>query len=207
MIDQQQLVFSILIILSLFPSLVIIIFPSSVYLYNLITLLVPVLLRPDSLLASHVSEWEHFWRNDFNIQAHGNLELSRVIHVSLYAIVSALPSKNSNQVHDELFYGLSPTGLGRGGSKLDDYEGLKWKRPESVPFNSNPSCFQGITSGTLRPGCSPRSSPWTRSGHVNYSIIVTPNWKVLGTMPGRRITKAPGEFLLLLSNIRSRFCP
>lgn len=86
--------------------------------------LVTVLLLPElELLASHVTEWEHFWR-DFNIQALGNLELSKVIHASIYAIFSALPSKRTSQVTDELFYGLSPTGLGRGGSELSDYEGV-----------------------------------------------------------------------------------
>lgn len=60
-------------------------------------------------------------------------ELSRVVQASLYAIVSALPSKHTAQpMYNELFYGLSPTGLGRGGgSQLSDYEG--WS-PEKLNF-------------------------------------------------------------------------
>lgn len=52
-------------------------------------------------------------------------ELSRVVQASLHAIVSALPAKHTAQpMYNELFYGLSPTGLGRGGgSQLSDYEG------------------------------------------------------------------------------------
>lgn len=76
------------------------------------------------LLHSHVQEWEQFWESSFNIHVRGNLELSRIIHASVYGIVSALVSKRSSQPHDELFYGLSPTGLGRGGgAELSDYEG------------------------------------------------------------------------------------
>lgn len=70
-----------------------------------------------------MSEWESFW-SSFNITINTtDQELSRTIQASLYAIVSALPAKRSSQLHDELFYGLSPTGLGRGGSQLSDYEG------------------------------------------------------------------------------------
>ena len=89
-------------------------------------LLVPLVtvLAKNKLLESHVNEWESFWTQSFSVQTKGNLDLSRVIHSSLYAIVAALPSKNSSQEHGDLFYGLSPTGLGRGGAPLSDYEGL-----------------------------------------------------------------------------------
>ena len=90
-------------------------------LFPLVTVL---LLAKNKLLESHVNEWESFWTQSFSVQAKGNLDLSRVFHSSLYAIVAALPSKNSSQEHDDLFYGLSPTGLGRGGAQLSDYEGL-----------------------------------------------------------------------------------
>ena len=43
------------------------------------------------------------------------------IHSSLYYLVSSLPSANTN-LPKNTFYGLSPTGLGRGG-QLIDYEG------------------------------------------------------------------------------------
>lgn len=85
----------------------------------------PVLLTPDwDLLTSHAQEWDRFW-DSFNILVKGNEQLARIIHSSIYAIVSALPSRNTSLPAEGLFYGLSPTGLGRGGSRLDDYEGLQ----------------------------------------------------------------------------------
>lgn len=46
---------------------------------------------------------------------------SRVIYASIFYLVSSLPSNNTNLPADE-FYGISPTGLGRG-ETFDDYEG------------------------------------------------------------------------------------
>ena len=47
---------------------------------------------------------------------------AKSIHASIYGIVSALPSLISYQ-ESNTFYGLSPNGLGRGGTDLTDYEG------------------------------------------------------------------------------------
>lgn len=51
-----------------------------------------------------------------------NIFQELAIHSSLYYLTSSLPSQNTN-LPLEMFYGLSPTGLGRGGSNLNDYEG------------------------------------------------------------------------------------
>jgi protein-glucosylgalactosylhydroxylysine glucosidase len=46
----------------------------------------------------------------------------RAIISSVFYLTSSLPSLITNSPQHP-FYGLSPTGLGRGGSDLDDYEG------------------------------------------------------------------------------------
>ena len=45
----------------------------------------------------------------------------RAIISSIFYLTSSLPSLETN-LPQHPFYGLSPTGLGRGGSDLDDYE-------------------------------------------------------------------------------------
>lgn len=72
------------------------------------------------LLVRHVREWKRFWKN-FNIDVDSD-ELSKAIYSSLFYLTSNLPSLNSN-LPNRQFYGLSPTGLGRGGRDLNDYEG------------------------------------------------------------------------------------
>ncbi|GAB0096820.1 protein-glucosylgalactosylhydroxylysine glucosidase [Sergentomyia squamirostris] len=85
-----------------------------------------VLAQTDlNLLNTHMEEWKHFW-NDFDIHMDDSsdegMNLARTIHASIFYIVSSLPSLATNQPRGA-FGGLSPTGLGRGGSNLDDYEG------------------------------------------------------------------------------------
>lgn len=85
-------------------------------------------LNSTSLLESHAREWENFWRK-FEISVDGDEELvfnchskkikskififqNRVMHSSIFYLVSNLPSINANQQNDR-FYGLSPSGLGK----------------------------------------------------------------------------------------------
>ncbi|XP_055712851.1 protein-glucosylgalactosylhydroxylysine glucosidase-like isoform X2 [Phlebotomus papatasi] len=84
-----------------------------------------VLAQTDlDLLDTHIKEWKHFW-DDFDIELEGSndsMRLSRTIHASVFYMVSSLPSFNTNQQR-QTFQGLSPTGLGKGGSNLNDYQG------------------------------------------------------------------------------------
>ncbi|CAD7078921.1 unnamed protein product [Hermetia illucens] len=81
-----------------------------------------VLGRPNKkLLKLHRSEWVEFW-NSFRIRIEDNLELEKAIYGSLFYIASSLPSFKTNHPTVD-YYGLSPTGLGRGGVDLLDYEG------------------------------------------------------------------------------------
>jgi hypothetical protein len=47
----------------------------------------------------------------------------RAITSSVFNIVCNLPSEDTN-LPQHPFYGMSPTGLARGGSDLSDYEGM-----------------------------------------------------------------------------------
>ncbi|XP_065358226.1 protein-glucosylgalactosylhydroxylysine glucosidase [Calliphora vicina] len=77
-------------------------------------------LTKQDLLEKHTSRWQQFW-NDFQIKVEGNLELSKIINAGIFYMGSCLPSLETNQKNN-LYFGLSPTGLGRG--QLDaDYEG------------------------------------------------------------------------------------
>ncbi|XP_059612821.1 protein-glucosylgalactosylhydroxylysine glucosidase-like [Phlebotomus argentipes] len=84
-----------------------------------------VLAQTDlDLLDTHIREWKHFW-DDFAVELDNSddaLSLSRTIHASIFYLASSLPSPSVNQPRSA-FGGLSPTGLGRGGSNLSDYEG------------------------------------------------------------------------------------
>lgn len=78
-------------------------------------------LNADALLESHTREWSDFWDED-GIFVDGNDQLAKSIQSSLYAIASSLPSLN-RFADNRPFYGLSPSGLGVGGPKLDGYRG------------------------------------------------------------------------------------
>lgn len=75
----------------------------------------------DRLITLHTSEWKAFW-DENSITVDGNDELSKSIQSSLYAIASSLPSLNNFRAR-EPFFGLSPSGLGLGGPKLEGYQG------------------------------------------------------------------------------------
>lgn len=78
-------------------------------------------MKRNRLLTIHTAEWKKFW-NENNVIVEGNDRLSKSVQASLYAIVSSLPSLNKFRPHTS-FFGLSPSGLGLGGPKLEGYQG------------------------------------------------------------------------------------
>jgi protein-glucosylgalactosylhydroxylysine glucosidase len=97
-------------------------------------------IADDELFESHIKGWKSFWSNfqvdvdddelvrNFyrNIRfavAHEFFTFSqfRAIISSIFYLKSSLPTMESN-LPQHPFYGLSPTGLGRGGSDRNDYE-------------------------------------------------------------------------------------
>ncbi|XP_052864012.1 protein-glucosylgalactosylhydroxylysine glucosidase-like [Anopheles cruzii] len=81
------------------------------------------LLQPDEeLLRAHTSLWGSLW-NRFDVLTTGNDQLQRAVRASIFYLVSNLPFGESFARAPGPFAGLSPTGLGRGGTDLADYEG------------------------------------------------------------------------------------
>ncbi|KAJ6648423.1 Protein-glucosylgalactosylhydroxylysine glucosidase, partial [Pseudolycoriella hygida] len=76
----------------------------------------------DTILSSHTDEWNKFWTSS-GISVEGNDELDKSIHSSLFFLSSALPSLNTSGIYQIPFYGLAPSGLGRGGILLSEYQG------------------------------------------------------------------------------------
>ncbi|CAG4943725.1 unnamed protein product [Colias eurytheme] len=74
----------------------------------------------DELFDKHVEEWGKLYQ-EASMEIEGNLKLSKIVNGIWYYYLSSLPSHESHQPA-ERFFGLSPTGLARGGS-LTDYEG------------------------------------------------------------------------------------
>lgn len=76
----------------------------------------------DTILSSHIAEWEKFWTSS-GISVEGNEELDKSIIASLFFLSSALPSLNTSELYQKPFYGLAPSGLGRGGVVFSEYQG------------------------------------------------------------------------------------
>uniref|UniRef100_A0A182NT82 Protein-glucosylgalactosylhydroxylysine glucosidase n=1 Tax=Anopheles dirus TaxID=7168 RepID=A0A182NT82_9DIPT len=78
----------------------------------------------EELLRAHTSPWRSFWERT-DILMTGSEPLQRTVRASIFYLVSSLPFEESFTRSPGPFWGLSPTGLGRGGgrTKLDDYEG------------------------------------------------------------------------------------
>ncbi|XP_055680296.1 protein-glucosylgalactosylhydroxylysine glucosidase-like [Lutzomyia longipalpis] len=105
-----------------------------------------VLAQTDlNLLNTHIGEWKHFW-DDFEIEItssdskEGGNNLARTTYASIFYLVNSLPWIRTNQPSGT-FGSLSPTGLGRGGNNLDDYEGHVfwdteiWMHPPALLMN------------------------------------------------------------------------
>nr|XP_036225281.1 protein-glucosylgalactosylhydroxylysine glucosidase-like isoform X1 [Bactrocera oleae] len=97
-------------------------------------------LTPELLFQKHALEWRTFW-SDFNIQIDGNLELSHIVNAGIFYLANSLPSLNTSQPN-AAYFGLSPTGIGRG--QLDaDYEGHNfwdteiWMLPAVTQFSTS----------------------------------------------------------------------
>ncbi|XP_055917587.1 protein-glucosylgalactosylhydroxylysine glucosidase isoform X2 [Eupeodes corollae] len=94
----------------------------------------------ESLIQLHSQQWNTFWK-EFSIDLDGNLELSHTINAGIFYIASSLPSPKTFQ-KPASYFGLSPTGLGRG--NLDnDYQGHNfwdteiWMLPAVTQLSTN----------------------------------------------------------------------
>ncbi|XP_065085589.1 protein-glucosylgalactosylhydroxylysine glucosidase-like [Ochlerotatus camptorhynchus] len=70
----------------------------------------------------HYREQQRVWEQ-YGITVDGNDSLDRVLKASSFYLSSSLPSTYTNQISSYPFYGLSPSGLGRGGEELKEYQG------------------------------------------------------------------------------------
>uniref|UniRef100_A0A182IXF6 Protein-glucosylgalactosylhydroxylysine glucosidase n=1 Tax=Anopheles atroparvus TaxID=41427 RepID=A0A182IXF6_ANOAO len=70
----------------------------------------------------HRLEMDRMWRK-YGIRVEGNDRLDRVVKASAFYLSSSLPSQSTFQPASYPFYGLSPSGLGRGGKELAEYQG------------------------------------------------------------------------------------
>ncbi|XP_050670497.1 protein-glucosylgalactosylhydroxylysine glucosidase isoform X1 [Leptidea sinapis] len=74
----------------------------------------------EELFLKHVEQWHRLYQQA-GMEIQGNLYLSKIVNGIWYYYLSSLPSEDTYQPSDR-FFGLSPTGLARGGS-FEDYEG------------------------------------------------------------------------------------
>ncbi|CAK1544235.1 unnamed protein product [Leptosia nina] len=74
----------------------------------------------EELYDKHVDQWQKLYR-EASMEIDGNLQLAKIVNGIWYYYLSSLPSIETYQPSDK-YYGLSPTGLARGGS-FEDYEG------------------------------------------------------------------------------------
>ncbi|XP_019931929.3 protein-glucosylgalactosylhydroxylysine glucosidase [Aedes albopictus] len=79
-------------------------------------------MMPSSVESFHFREMERVWER-YGITVEGNDNLDRVLRASSFYLSSSLPSTYTNQISSYPFYGLSPSGLGRGGEELMEYQG------------------------------------------------------------------------------------
>lgn len=87
----------------------------------------------EELYQKHIDEWKKlYYQGGLDIE--GNLELAKIVNGIWYYFLSSLPSEESYQPL-ERYYGLSPTGLARGGT-FEDYEGHNFWDTETWMFPS-----------------------------------------------------------------------
>ncbi|KAJ2953896.1 hypothetical protein O0L34_g1527 [Tuta absoluta] len=87
----------------------------------------------EELYQKHVQQWQQLYEQA-TLEIEGNLNLAKIVNGIWYYFLSSLPADESNQPSDR-FYGLSPTGLARGGT-FDDYEGHNFWDTEMWMFPS-----------------------------------------------------------------------
>nr|XP_049691823.1 protein-glucosylgalactosylhydroxylysine glucosidase [Helicoverpa armigera] len=83
------------------------------------------------LFQKHVEHWEQLYQQG-GMDIEGNLELAKIVNGIWYYFLSSLPSEESFHPLDR-FFGLSPTGLARGGT-FEDYEGHNFWDTETWMF-------------------------------------------------------------------------
>jgi trehalose/maltose hydrolase-like predicted phosphorylase len=92
-----------------------------------------------AIFKRHTDAWEEHWET-FGISVTGNLKLNQIVHASIFYLISNLPSEKSNQKNDP-FYGLSPSGIGKGGILFAEYQGHSfwdtemWMHPPMLLLN------------------------------------------------------------------------
>ncbi|XP_072937087.1 protein-glucosylgalactosylhydroxylysine glucosidase [Epargyreus clarus] len=74
----------------------------------------------EELYDKHVEQWQRLYAQS-GMEVEGNLKLAKIVNGIWYYFLSSLPSEESYQPLGR-YYGLSPTGLARGGT-FEDYEG------------------------------------------------------------------------------------
>ena len=87
----------------------------------------------------HIAAWNEHWER-FGISVKGNKALNQIIHGSMFYLISNLPSEKTNQPK-EPFYGLSPSGIGKGEILREAYQGHSfwdtemWMHPGMLLLN------------------------------------------------------------------------
>ncbi|XP_047545214.1 protein-glucosylgalactosylhydroxylysine glucosidase [Vanessa atalanta] len=87
----------------------------------------------EELFEKHVERWVKLYQQG-GMEIEGHLELAKIVHGIWYYFMSSLPSEGTHLPADK-FFGLSPTGLARGGT-FDDYEGHNFWDTEIWMFPS-----------------------------------------------------------------------
>ncbi|XP_058058653.1 protein-glucosylgalactosylhydroxylysine glucosidase-like [Anopheles bellator] len=79
-------------------------------------------LRKHDFERLHRREMDQMWEK-YGLRVEGSDRLDRVIKASAFYLSSSLPSPSTFQPSSYPFYGLSPSGLGRGGKEQAEYQG------------------------------------------------------------------------------------
>lgn len=93
----------------------------------------------EAIFNRHTAAWNEHWER-FGISVTGNRALNQIIYGSMFYLISNLPSEETNQPK-EPFYGLSPSGIGKGGILGAAYQGHSfwdtemWMHPPMLLLN------------------------------------------------------------------------
>uniref|UniRef100_A0A8D8GXX5 Protein-glucosylgalactosylhydroxylysine glucosidase n=1 Tax=Culex pipiens TaxID=7175 RepID=A0A8D8GXX5_CULPI len=82
---------------------------------------------------SHTTMMNQIW-SMYGITVEGNNDLDKVLKASAFYLSSSLPIPRPHQPSSYPFYGLSPSGLGRGGIELSEYQGHSFWDTETWMF-------------------------------------------------------------------------
>ncbi|XP_049885269.1 protein-glucosylgalactosylhydroxylysine glucosidase [Pectinophora gossypiella] len=101
----------------------------------------------EELHRKHVLQWHRLYQQA-GLDIDGNLKLAKIVNGIWYYFLSSLPSESTYQPLDR-YYGLSPTGLARGGS-FEDYEGHNFWDTEMWMFPSILLLYPGYANKLLQ---------------------------------------------------------